>query len=83
MATISMLQSAIQIAGDGGARIKLDIDDSGMDAVMALSALRGELLRVTVEPAEQELASNACKHDKLAERKERKSERVPAGFPRA
>lgn len=52
MATISMLQSAIQIAGDGGARIKLDIDDSGMDAVMALSALRGELLRVTVELAD-------------------------------
>jgi hypothetical protein len=49
MATIAMLQSAIQISGDGGCRIKLDIDDTGMDAVMALSAMRGELLRVTVE----------------------------------
>jgi hypothetical protein len=52
LATISMLQSAIQIAGDGGARIKLDIDDTGMDAVMALSGMRGELLRVTVELAD-------------------------------
>jgi hypothetical protein len=49
LATIAMLQSAIQISGDGGCRIKLDIDDSGMDAVMALSAMRGELLQVTVE----------------------------------
>lgn len=49
LATISMLQSAIQIAGDGGARLKLDIDDSGINAVIALSAMRGQLLRVTVE----------------------------------
>jgi len=53
-----MLQSAIQIAGDGGARIKLDVDDSGIDAIMALSALRGELLRVTVE-AESEISSQS------------------------
>ena len=49
LATISMLQSAIQIAGDGGCRIKLDVDDTGMDAVMALSGMRGQLLSVTVE----------------------------------
>jgi hypothetical protein len=61
MATISMLQSAIQIAGDGGARIKLDIDDSGMDAVMALSALRGELLRVTVETEGEAAKANRKK----------------------
>ena len=29
--------------------MKLDIDDSGIDAVVALMAMRGELLRVTVE----------------------------------
>jgi hypothetical protein len=48
LATISMLQSAIQIAGDGGARLKLDLDDTQMDAIIALSGMRGELLRVTV-----------------------------------
>jgi hypothetical protein len=50
LATISMLQSAIQIAGDGGARLKLDLDDTQMDAIVALSAMRGQLLTVTVEP---------------------------------
>jgi len=49
IATISMLQSAIQIAGDGGARLKLDLDDTQMDAIIALSALRGEVLCVTVQ----------------------------------
>ncbi len=49
LCSIAMLQSAIQIAGDGGARVKLDIPDSEMDAITRLMGLRGEVLRVTVE----------------------------------
>ena len=82
LATIAMIGSAIQIAGDGGCRIKLDIDDSGMDAVIALSAMRGQLLTVTVEPAEQAGTDNGYSNqDKLAQRKERKSERRAAESP--
>ena len=44
-----MLQSAIQIAGDGGARLKLDIDDTQVDAVVQLMAMRGEVLQVTIK----------------------------------
>lgn len=51
-ATIPMLQSAISIAGDGGARVKIDIPENEMDAVMKLTAMRGEVLRVTVEVIE-------------------------------
>jgi hypothetical protein len=71
LATIAMLQSAIQISGDGGARLKLDIDDTGMDAVMALSAMRGELLRVTVEV----LQNNTDQHAET--RVETRRERQP------
>ena len=79
MATISMLQSAIQIAGDGGARLRLDIDDSQVDAIPLLMAMRGEVLVVTVQPAQQARAGNGCcDKDKLAQRKERKSERRAA-----
>jgi len=49
LASLPPVQSAITISGDGGARIKLDVPESEMDAVMRLAALRGELLRVTVE----------------------------------
>lgn len=48
-ATIPALQSAITIAGDGGARLKLDVPESEMEAVARLLALRGQVLRVTVE----------------------------------
>ena len=66
MATISMLQSAIQIAGDGGARLKLDLDDSQMDAIIALSALRGEVLTVTIETE-----ADAEKRTKRAKKRDR------------
>ena len=51
MAVIPELQSAVQIAGDGGARIKLDVGDDFIDAVVALLPLRGEVLRVRIEKA--------------------------------
>lgn len=49
-ASIAPLQSAITIASDGGARVKIDIPESEMDAVVRLMAMRGKVLRITVEP---------------------------------
>ena len=48
LASIAMLASAIQVAGDGGCRLKLDLDDTQVDAIVQLMAMRGEVLQVTV-----------------------------------
>lgn len=50
LASIAPLQSAITIASEGGARIKIDIPESEMDAVVRLMGMRGKVLRITVEP---------------------------------
>lgn len=52
LASIPSLQSALTIAGDGGGRLKLDVDDSQIDKLLKLLDWRGQLLRVTVELAE-------------------------------
>lgn len=49
LASIAPLQSAFMIASDGGARIKLDIPESEMPAIVRLLLLRGQTLRITVE----------------------------------
>lgn len=49
LCSIAPLQSAIQVAGDAGMRLKLDIPDSEMDAAVQLLGMRGQVLRVTVE----------------------------------
>ncbi len=49
VASIAPLQSAIMIASDGGARIKLDIPESEMGKIAALMALRGKVLKVAIE----------------------------------
>lgn len=49
LASIAPLQSAIQIASDGGARVKIDIPESEMDAVVKLLGLREQVLRFRVE----------------------------------
>jgi hypothetical protein len=48
-ATIPLLQSAISIGGDGGARVKLDIAESDIAAVKRLMDLRGEVLKVVMK----------------------------------
>ena len=48
-AIIPNLQSAIQVAGDGGWRVKLDIAASEEANALELLTLRGQVLRVTVE----------------------------------
>ena len=53
LATIPPIQTAIKVAGDGGARVQLDIPESELPAIARLLLARGKVLRVTVE-AEQE-----------------------------
>lgn len=50
LASIPTLQSAIQISGDGGGRIKLDIPENQMDIFQELLMCRGRVLRITIEP---------------------------------
>ncbi len=49
LCSIAPLQSAIQISSDGGARIKVDLPESEMDALVKLLAWRERTLRITVE----------------------------------
>lgn len=49
LASIAPLQTAITIASDGGARVKLDIPEDEMPAIVRLLLMRGQVLRVTVE----------------------------------
>jgi precorrin-6x reductase len=50
LASFPNIQTAIRVAGDGGARILLDIPESELPAIMRLLLLRGMVVRVTVEP---------------------------------
>ena len=72
LATIPLLQSAIQVSGDGGLRLKLDVPESEMDAAVGLLTLRGQVLRVTVAPEKQATTGNGTDKDKLAEGRQRK-----------
>ena len=49
VASFPNIQTAIRVAGDGGARILLDIPESELPAIARLLLLRGVVLTVTVE----------------------------------
>lgn len=49
LASIAPLQSAITIASDGGARVKIDIPEEEMERVVKLMGMRGRVLKITVE----------------------------------
>lgn len=50
LATIAPVATALSISNsDGGARLKLDVDESQLLALYELMAWRGELLRISVE----------------------------------
>ncbi len=53
IASIAPLQSAITIASDGGARVKLDIPESEMGKIARVMGLRGKVLRVSVQVVKQ------------------------------
>lgn len=54
LASIAPLQSAITIASDGGARVKIDIPEEEMPAIMRLTMMRGRELKITIEPVDDE-----------------------------
>ena len=54
LASIAPLQSAITIAHDGGARVKIDIPEDEMPAIVRLMLMRGRVLKVTIESVEPE-----------------------------
>lgn len=54
IASLPPIQSAISISGNGdGARIKLDIPQSEMAAIIQLQLMQGKALKITVEEAGQ------------------------------
>lgn len=53
IASLPPIQSAINVSGQGdGARIKLDIPQSELPAVINLQLLAGQTFKVTIEPEE-------------------------------
>lgn len=48
-ATIPPLQSAIQVDGAGGARVKLDLPETELPAIARLLLMRGRVLEITVK----------------------------------
>ncbi len=48
-ATIPMIKSAINVAGDGGGQVKLEVPESSMAEFKRLMDWRGCVLRVTIE----------------------------------
>lgn len=49
LASIAPLDSAIQVSSHGGARVKLDIPEDELPAIVRLMLYRGKRLRVTLE----------------------------------
>lgn len=50
-ASLPPIQSAINVSGQGdGARIKLDIPQSELAAIINLQLLSGKVFKVTIEP---------------------------------
>lgn len=54
LASIAPLQSAITIASDGGARVKIDIPEDEMPAIVRLLLMRGMPLKITIETVKPE-----------------------------
>ena len=49
LASFPSIQTAIRVAGDGGARILLDIPEDELPAIARLLLMRGQVLKITVE----------------------------------
>ena len=68
LASFPNIQTAIRVAGDGGARILLDIPEDELPAIARLLLMRGQVLRITVEPEtvqEQRLETALRKWQKI------------------
>ena len=54
IASIAPLQSAITIASDGGARVKIDLPESEMNKMARLMGMRGKVLKMTIQVVRQQ-----------------------------
>lgn len=79
LASIAPLQSAITIASDGGARVKIDIPEDEMPAIVRLMLMRGKVLRITVEP--DEALKNKQKQNGTTQRTIKQSKWSPGQKP--
>lgn len=61
LASFPNIQTAIRVAGDGGARILLDIAEDELPSIARLLLMRGIVLRVTVEPEQAQAMPPASK----------------------
>ena len=62
IASFPGIASAIRVAGDGGARILLDIPENELPAIARLLLMRGKAIKVTVEDIPTDDAKNEEKH---------------------
>jgi len=53
-AVLPSTQSAIRVHGESGMRIELDVDETNLPEALKLVLWRERVLRVTIEPAEEE-----------------------------
>jgi hypothetical protein len=64
LASFPNIQTAIRVAGDGGARILLDIPETELPAIVRLLLLRGQVIRVTVQAEVQPGLTNGSTETK-------------------
>ncbi len=51
MASLPPIQSAISVSGQGdGARVKIDVPQSELEAILRLQLLSGQVFKVVIEP---------------------------------
>ncbi len=51
LASLPPIQSAISVSGQGdGARVKIDIPQSELEAILKLQLLAGQVFKVIIEP---------------------------------
>lgn len=74
LASFPNIQTAIRVAGDGGARILLDIPETELPAIVRLLLLRGQVIKVTVEP--EHAAESTTEPPRVVGWKEPKSKRL-------
>ena len=55
--TIAPLQTAITISSDGGWRIKIDVPANQEGAALELLTMRGKVLKITIEEANEGIGS--------------------------
>jgi hypothetical protein len=63
-ASIPPIETAMKIHGDGGARLILDVAEDCLGEFLPACAMRGKILRVTLEESSSNAIRNKNKTDK-------------------